>query len=193
MRNNLLPLTLICMFALACGGFGGGSGIELKVDGQDKKFESTSTWAYHSTKTFSYPEGGKTVMTKSSSSTVVLANYELDTEQAFISLGKQKIAKPEQIKIMFSFTGEKDSSLDTPIKSGDYTADAKRFKKVDSVTIYHFADGKEKRTSLSESKLQGKISISGVSGSTVNGSIDVTDGKHTIKGGFSAKGHESVK
>lgn len=193
MKKLLIPLTiLIGVFLVACGG-GGSSEVTVKVDGQDKKFEPSSTWAYHSTKTFSYPENGKTVMTKSSISSIVLANYKLDTEQAFISLNKQKIDKPEQIKIMFSITGEKDSSVDVPVKAGEYTAEAERFSKVDGVTIYYLADGNEKRVSLNDRKLKGKINISGVSNGTISGDIDVTDGENSVKGSFSATGDKSVK
>lgn len=35
--------------------------------------------------------------------------------------------------------------------------------------------------------------ISGVSGTTITGSIDITDGENTVKGTFSAEGEKSVK
>ena len=192
-RKILPPMLLLTAFLLACAGTGGSSDIAVKFEGTDTGFPPSSTWAYHSTKTFSFPENGKTVLTKSSTTTVVLANYELDTKQAFISLGKQKIDKPEHLKVMFSFTGKKGSSVDSAIDSGDYAADADKYQKVDGVTIYHFADGKEKRTSLSNTKMTGKVSVDSVSGGTISGSIDVTDGTNSVKGSFSAKGHESVK
>jgi hypothetical protein len=192
--KKLLPLIIIIgLFLAACGGIGGSSEISVKVDGQEKTFEPTSHWAYHSTKTFSYPENGKTVMTKAAYSSIVLANYELDTKQAFISLNKQKIDKPEQIKVMFSITGDKDSSVDTPVKTGEYTAESERFNKVDSVTAYYFADGQEKRVTFNDGKMKGAVTITGISDGTISGDIDVTDGENSVKGSFAAKGHESVK
>ncbi|MEZ5346757.1 MAG: hypothetical protein R2681_14495 [Pyrinomonadaceae bacterium] len=193
--KKLVPILLVAfsIFAAGCGGLGAGSNISVKVDGKEHTFEPKSTWAYHSTKSFSYPEDGKTVLTKSSVTHIVLANFDLDTSQAFISLGKQKLEKPEQIKITLSITGEKETSVDTPIKAGAYKAEEEKFNKVDSVTIYYFADGEEKRMILDDKKLKGTINIASVSDGTINGDVDVTDGENTVKGGFSAKGDKSVK
>lgn len=166
--------------------------VEVKVDGEEAAFTPESTWAYHTTKTFSYPENGKIVMTKTAYTSVVLANFELDTDQAFISLNKQKLDEPGQVKVMFSLTGDKETSVDTPVKPGDYTTDAERFNMLEDVTVYYHADG-EKRGELGGKDVKGKVTITGVSGTTISGSIDVTDGENLVRGSFSAEGHESVK
>lgn len=189
----IIIITLLLAFMFTGCGNTGSSEIKVKVDGQEKNFEPKSTWAYHSTKSFSYPENGKTIMTKSSISNIVLANYELDTEQAFISLSKQKIDKPEQIKVMFSITGDKESSVETPIKTGEYSSEAERFNKVDGVTIYYFSDGQEKRVIMDGNKMKGKIIIDSVTDGTISGSIDANDDDNSVSGSFKAVGHKSVK
>jgi hypothetical protein len=219
MKKILIPLTiLIGIWLIACGGTSENSesnvkaGNEVKVskekdtgfivniDGQDNKFEPTSTWATHWEKTFSYPVDGETVKETSAHSTVILANYELDSKDGKFSLNKQKIEKPEQIKISFSFTGEKGTDYSTPIKVGEYEIEpgdflkgGESFNKVDGVEIHYFSDGKEKEASFNGNKMKGKINITEVTDNTISGNIDVTDGKHSVKGSFSAKGDESVK
>lgn len=197
-KIQIILIIMTALFFMACGGGGKSEGgkldvekseITVKADTVDKTFEPTSTWAYHSTKTFSDSSGSS----KSSITTVVLANFELASEQAFISLGKQKLEKPEQIKVSFGFTGEKETSVDTPIKTGEYTAEADKFSKFETPTIYYFAEGNEKSVEFEQNTFKGKLTINKVSGTTISGSIDATDGKNTLKGNFSANGHKSVK
>lgn len=200
-KTQIILVVTTALFFMACGG-GNSNGksedgkpvaekseITVKADGVEKTFEPTSTWAYHSTKSFTDSSGAST----SSITTIVLADFELDSEKAFISLGKQKLDKPEQIKVMFGFTGEKDTKVETPIKAGEYAAEADKFSKVETPTIYYFADGQEKSVEFERNTFKGKLTINKVSGTTITGSIDVTDGKNTLKGSFSANGHKSVK
>jgi hypothetical protein len=203
MKKHFLILTIAVFFA-ACGGTANNSEsgseslsqkseIAFNVGGQEKKFEPNSTWAYHSTKTFSSIVDGKSEMSTASITTIVLGNFELDTTQAFISLSKQKLDKPEQIKVMIGFTGEKDSKVDTPIKKGEYKAEGDKFSKIESLKIFYFADGKEQIVDLDDKMMKGTLNIKSVSGTTITGDIDVTDGKTSLKGTFSANGHTSVK
>ncbi len=195
----LTAVAVFAVFSAACGGGGslggGSSDIKLTIDGKESSLAPKSSWAYHTSKSFSSSKDGQTDMFTTSSTTVVVGNYDLDTSQAFISLNKQKLDKPEQIKISFGISGEKGSNHETPIAAGEYSAKKDSFepKKLEFVTIYRFVDGKEQQTSLNEKDWNGNVTITGVSGTVVNGSIDVTDGKNTVKGSFSANGHKSVK
>ena len=65
--------------------------------------------------------------------------------------------------------------------------------KVEFVTIYHVVDGKETAVELDDKTMTGKITISGLSGTKMYGSIDITDGKNSVKGTFEAEGEKSVK
>ncbi len=65
--------------------------------------------------------------------------------------------------------------------------------KVEFISIYHVVDGKETEVEFVDKTMNGKITISGVNGTTINGSIDITDGENTVKGTFSAEGEKSVK
>lgn len=192
-----VQIVIVVVLFSACSGVGspggGSTEITVAVDGKESKFTPSSSWAYHSTKTFSEQVDGENKMTKSSITTIVLANFELDSKQAFISLGKQKLDKPEQFKVMFGFTGAEETTVDTPIKSGDYTAEAVKYSKLETPKIYYFADGEEKAVEFEKNTFKGKLTITGVSGTTITGTIDATDGKNTLKGSFSANGHKSVK
>lgn len=171
----------------------------VKIDGQEKEFSPTSNWSTHWEKTFQYPVDGKTVKEKSSHTEIYIANYELDSKDGKFSLNKQKIEKPEQIKISFAFNGEKGTDSETAIKISKYDVNidefdlSKAFGKIDSIEIYHLVDGKEKETSLKAKDLKGSLEILEVKDNTIKGKIDVTDGKQTIKGDFSAKGDNSIK
>ncbi|MGE3468108.1 MAG: hypothetical protein AB7J13_14400 [Pyrinomonadaceae bacterium] len=200
MNGKLVLGVLIAavMLIAACGGAspgGDSSDLNLTIEGAQNTLSPKSSWAYHTSKSFSSSKDGQTDMFTSSSTTVVLANYELDTTQAFISLNKQKLDKPEQIKVSFGFSGEKGTSSSTPIAAGEYVAKKEMFEgnKLEFVTIYRFADGKQQQVSLNEKEWTGSLKINGVSGNVLSGSIDVTDGKNAIKGSFSANGHKSVK
>lgn len=200
-KINIILIFALAIFLAACGGAGGIGGgkseITATVDGQEKKFEPTSSWAYHSTKNFSLLIDGNREMSKSSITTIFLANFELDSSQAFNSLGKQKLDKPEQVKVRFGFTGEKDSTVETSVAKGEYTPEPddnkQKYMKISSATIYRFADGKEEEIEFDMKKTTGKLTITGVSGTTVSGLIDITDGKNSLKGTFSANGDKSVK
>ncbi|MFZ1701363.1 MAG: hypothetical protein WBO10_12365 [Pyrinomonadaceae bacterium] len=196
-KTNTILIIALAAFLAACGAVGGGkSEITTKVGDQEKKFEPTSTWAYHSTKNYSLLIDGNREMSTSSITTVFLANFELDSSQAFISLGKQKLDKPEQVKVTFDFSGEKGSTVETSVVKGEYTPeidDKEKYMKISSVTIYRFLDGKQEEIEFDRKKTTGKLTINGVSGTTVSGQIDISDGKNSIKGTFSANGDKSVK
>lgn len=166
------------------------SELAVKFADKEQRVEAVSTWAYHST--FTNTAAGGEVSTSSSTS-VVLANFEIDTSQAFISINKRKIEKPEEVKVVFSFLGEKGTKADTPIRVGEYPAEGEMFNKIRSISIYHFADGKEKQAEFDEKTMKGKLTIKSVQGTTVNGEIDVTDGTSSVRGSFSANGHKSIK
>lgn len=194
MKNTIILIAVtIAVFLAACSSAGTGTSatkeIIVNVDGKEQKFEPKTTWAYHTA--FTYSAGGESSV--SSSTTIVLANFELDTSNAFISINKRKIEKPEEYKISVNFLGEKGTNQDTPIKPGDYPAEGDIFNKIRSVSISHFDDGKEVSTGLDEKSMKGNLTIKSVEGTTVNGEIDVTDGKNSVKGSFSANGHKSVK
>ncbi len=176
------------------------SEFSLKLDGKEQNFSPSSSWATHWEKTFSYPVDGETKTDKASHTEIILANYELDTKDGKYGLAKQKIEKPEQIKVEFAFNGEKDTDSETPIKvgkyeinPGDYFEASKMMGKIDDVEVFHFVDGKEKETSFMGNKMKGTLKITEVNDNTIKGTIDVTDGKHSIKGSFIAKGDNTVK
>lgn len=122
MRTNIISVALsVAALLLASCGFLGGDKLTAKFNGKESAIEPKSTWAYHSTKTFSYPEGGQTVMTKSSINTFVIANYDMDTRPGFNSINNS-IKSAEQARVLFSITGEKDTEVKSPVKAGTYAS-----------------------------------------------------------------------
>ena len=65
--------------------------------------------------------------------------------------------------------------------------------KVEKPKILYYVDGKEESIEFERNTSKRKITISGVSGTSITGDIDITDGKNSLKGSFSANGHKSVK
>jgi len=175
---------LASIFLVACGG--GSSGLKLNFEGGEKDFASKSSFTYHSTKTFSYTKDGNTERTQASITRIFLANFDLDTSQAMISVNKQKIDKTEQIKVTFAFTGAKESSDDEPIKPGEYLPENDRFQDIEGVRIHSFDGNNEKRTVFKLSSLKGKLVINSVTDEKITGSVDFTDGESSIKGSFTA-------
>ncbi len=169
------------------------SGLTINIGGEKKKFEPNSSWARHSAKSF-FPNSDGSGKFSTSSTTIIPANVELDKERGIASINKKKLEKEDQFRVHFGFSGEKDTDEKTPIKVGeDVTKEDFAPNKIEFVTIYHFADGKETSVELDDNKWKGKINISGVNETTISGSIDITDGENTVKGTFSAEGEKSVK
>ena len=186
MKKLAIHLTiLISIFLTACGG-GGATGFKLKFDGQEKGFTSTSSYIYHSTKSFSSTKDGNTEHTSASITTVHLANFDLDKSQALISLAKQKIDKPEQIRVNFSIIGEKGTNAEAPIKPGEYLPENKKFQTLGYVNVFSFDGKAQKRTSFKYNGMKGKVVIDSVTDEKITGSIDITDGENSVKGSFTA-------
>ena len=129
------------LFFIACGGgnkdgnssseaskpSAGNSEITVSIGGQEKKFVPSSTWATHSVKSFS-PNSDGSGQFKTSSTTIILANVELDKERGITSINKKQLDQPEQYRVHFGFSGEKGTDEKTEIKAGDYQTNADRIR-----------------------------------------------------------------
>ena len=170
------------------------SGVRVKIDGEEEiAFKPSSTWATHWEKTSSYPKDGRTVTDKTAHTTVILANYDMDTKDGKMSIEKQKLEKLGQVRIKFAFMGEKDTDYETPVKAGaykikpgDFLEPGNDFNMIDGVTVNYFMK-EAKETSFADNKMTGTLNIIQVKDGMISGEIDVSDGKHSIKGKFSSK------
>lgn len=169
------------------------SGLRVRVDGESRYFESSSSWARHTTKTFSYSENGKIVTETASFTTIVLANYSLDKSRGSVSINDQVLSKPDQIKVRLSFTGEKGTSGSTPIVIGRYEIGEKRFSQITEISLSHVANGNERIAELPVSGLQGYVEIESVENNRIKGFIDIRNSEEIIRGEFTAEGNSSVK
>lgn len=169
----------------ACAG-AGGSKLDVKIGGKDMPLNIKSSGTYASTKTFTENKDGQAKITKASSNYIVLASYDLDTSAGMNSMNKP-VTAADQIRVAIQLVGDEGTDDKTPIKVGSYTTKAEKFGKVDYVTVAYFADGKESSNSFDIRKTDGEVKITSVSGDTVSGEIDLTEGERSVKGKFTAK------
>lgn len=157
----------------------------MKVDGKEAKIETKSAAYYASTMSYSGPDGSS----KALSVSAVIADYPLDLEHGMRTMNKG-IEKEGQHRVFINLLGEEGTSgkksTEAPAE-GEYKPDADKFMKVRGASIYTFADGKEKKTSLNASKLKGSVKVDSSSDGKFTATVDLTDGDNTIKGSFEAK------
>jgi len=184
MKKIYLLMLCAAVLAIACGA--GGTKLQIKVDGKDSTLDGKSSGTYTSTKTFTMNKDGQATVTKAASHYIALANYDLDTSSGMISLDKP-LTGAEQIRVTFQLVGEEGTDDKAAIKTGTYTTKAEKYNKVDTVGVMVFADGKEKKNWFNIDKAEGEVKINSVSGETVSGEIDLTEGDKSLKGNFTAK------
>lgn len=188
--RKLLVISAGLLF-LACGS---GSGkMDIKAGGKDTSVEVKSSGSDKSVKTFTDKEGKVTLAT---SFYAVMANYDMDTTN--VGAMKKPLTAPEQARVMLQLIGEGGTDQKSEFKPGTYKADpAGKFMKVDSLSVYTFADGKEIKTDFdmmfSGSKVMGEVRVKSVTADAISGEIDITEGDKSVKGTFTAKIPEPKK
>lgn len=170
------------------GGSGGGSAkMDIKANGKDTSLEVKSSGSDKGVKTFTDKEGK---MTTATSFYAVMANYDMDTTN--VATMKKPLTAPEQSRVMLQLIGEEGTDQKSEFKPGTYKADpAGKFMKVDSLSVYTFADGKEVKTDFdmmfSGTKVTGEVRVKSVTADSISGDIDISEGDKSVKGTFSAK------
>lgn len=184
-KFSIIILCLSVALLGACSG-AGGSKVDIKIAGKDMPLNIKSSGTYASTKTFTETKDGQSKITKASSNYIVLASYDLDTSAGMNSMNKP-VKAADEIRVAFQLVGDEGTDDKAAIKAGSYTTKAEKFGKVDYVTVAYFADGKESSNSFDIAKTNGEVKITSVSGDSVSGEIDLTEGDRSIKGKFTAK------
>jgi hypothetical protein len=93
----------------------------------------------------------------------------------------------DQVRVVFSVVGDEGGNDKTAPKTGDYSAKADKFMKVEDVAIVARKAGTDNTGWLERSTLTGDAKITAVSGDTITGEVDLTSGAISIKGPFTAK------
>lgn len=184
-RISIVVLCFLVALAWACAG-AGGSKLDIKIAGKDMTLNIKGSGTYASTKTFTETKDGQSKITNASSNYIVLANYDLDTSFGMNSMNKP-VTAADQIRVSFQLVGDEGTDDKAAIKTGSYSPKSEKFAKVDYITVAYFADGKESSVSFDTKKTNGEIKITSVSGDTVSGEIDLTEGERSVKGKFAAK------
>ena len=183
--RNTFALVVLGLLALGCGLMGGGQGIAVETDGKSATVEPKSTAVI--VDTVGDTSSGKAMV----SHTFVIANYDLGDKVSKMSL--QGSAKEEgKMRVEFTIIGAKGTDEKTPVKQGEYPSRVGNTGSPENTANGgRFSYAGEKReeskgTSLADMKA-GKIKIDSVSGDTITGEVDLTDGTTSIKGKFSVK------
>ena len=185
--KKLLIITMCALLAAACGGgAGGGSSLTIKSGDKSMNFSAKS----------SSTDLGNVIATspgqpnlQTSSHTIYLANYEMDTTN--VGTMRKPLTAADQIRVEIGITGEAATNEKTPFKTGTYLVSNDKINDVRYLKVTTFADGKESKidfdTMSSMSKLTGEVKITSVTDDALSGSIDVSEGDKSVKGSFTAK------
>jgi len=185
----------LSLFLTACGGSGTGTGVtasapklDVKVGGKATTLDVKSGVVNPSEMVSTAP--GKPDL-KTSAHTIYIANYEMDaTSPGWMN---KPMTAPDQMRVDIQLTGEDGTTKDSPFKVGTYAAQADKISGVRVVNIRSFADGKQTDSRFDslmgnkDKKAAGEVKITSVTGDTVSGEIDLTEGDKSIKGAFTAK------
>lgn len=186
--KKLIIITMCALFAVACGGAGGGSSLAVKSGGKDVKFDIKGSSTYISVMTYTEKPTGDGVVraSRGTSYSIDLVNFEPND-----TVKVKPLTADSQIRVHFGFVGEENSDEKAPFKVGTYTVGAERWNKFDGASITTFADGKEKADDFglmsSTPSAKGQLKITAVTGDSVSGEVDITDKDRSIKGSFTAK------
>lgn len=187
MKELLLLVFAVLVFAACGGGMGGSSKLDIKTGGKDLTLNVKSSGSDTATKTFTDKEGK---MSTASTTSIYLASYDMDTTHS--GTMRKPLTAADQIRVGMSLVGEEGTNNQSPLKVGSYKASGtEKFNKIDWLSVSTFADGKEVKTdfdtNFSTSKITGEVKITSVTADSITGEIDVTDGDKSVKGAFTAK------
>lgn len=179
----LIIATALLPFTLSCGN-SGSSGLHIKSSASgEKDFAPKSSYAYSVTKSFTDISGK---LSTSSATNVFVANYDLDAGNFAMTLDKP-LTSDDQVRVVFTLTGEEGTNEKSPLKTGTYSAKADKYMKVETVGIVSRKGSGDTKTWLDRSLLTGQVKVTSASADEIAGDIDVTAGDNAIKGSFTAK------
>jgi hypothetical protein len=179
-----LSLLIVALIFSSCSKGAGSSSMSLKWPGMNQKeMPVKSSYAYGVTKTFTDINNK---ISTAPSYRVYAASYDLDAANFSQTMDKP-LASDDQIRVTFSLVGDEGGTEKTPVKAGDYSAKADKFMKVETAGIVTRKDGKDSTLWLDRSALAGDVKVTSVTGDSVTGEADLTDGQSAIKGPFTAK------
>lgn len=179
-----ISLLIVALMFASCSKGAGASSMNLKWPGMSQKeMPVKSSYAYGVTKTFTDINNK---ITTAPSYRVYAASYDLDAANFSQTMDKP-LGSDDQIRVTFSLVGDQGGTEKTPVKAGDYSAKADKFMKVETAGIVTRKDGKDDTLWLDRSALTGTAKVTSVSGDSISGEVDLTDGQSAIKGPFTAK------
>ena len=183
--RNLFVLCLLALVTVACNMLGGSSGVAVTYDGTSGTVSPKSTAVMVDT----IPDSSSDK--KMVSHTFVIANYDLGEKVTKMSL--QGSAKEEgRMRVQITIIGEKGTDEKTPVKVGEYPARVGNVgspvNTVNGGRIAYSKGGKEQSVYVGGADMKaGKVKIDSVDGGNISGEVDISDGKNSIKGKFTAK------
>lgn len=119
----------------------------------------------------------------------VIANYTLDLSSGFSST-TSPLNAAGQMQVFFKLQDKANATKDTPFVAGDYPSKPQdQFEKFYSLAIFTYSETGDRENKIlgGYDLTKGGVKITSVTGDTVVGEIDVTNGENTVKGPFTAK------
>ena len=179
----LSVITLAVLLFTACGGASSGPKLEVNDGSKTSTLNIKTGEVYYGNVISTYP--GKPSL-QTFAHDIVLANYDIDQTTMH-----KPLTAPEQMRVEIQLTGEAGTKEDSPLKVGTYRVKNEAINRVRSIGIRTFAGGKENKlyfeTMSSSSTAAGDVTIKSITGDTVSGEMNLTDGSKSIKGTFVAK------
>ena len=182
---TIAAIALTTALALAgCGKVTGGNSIHVKsATTGEKDLAIKSGYAFPVTKTFTDINGK---ITTASAYNVYLANYDLDAKNFAMTLDKPLTAD-DQVRVVFSLIGEEGTNDQSPLKAGNYSAKADKYRKAESAGIVARKGGADVKSWLDRSMLTGEVKVTSASADEISGDVNLSSGEMSFKGPFTAK------
>ena len=158
---------------LALGGCGG-KDIQLAIDGQGESMNAVSAFVVPNS------QGGHSIQ---------ITNYPVEMGASY-DYGKIRPTEPGQYRLDLNVIKARAAGK-VPLSVGEYAPRPGNLPPKDKLVwarVMRFEEGAEKTAvNLSGDAFEGTISITSADGDAVSGRIDVSDGKSSIRGDFSAR------
>jgi hypothetical protein len=117
---------------------------------------------------------------------IYLANYDLQLTDPS-KQDYQRISSDGQFRVSIQIEADKDAPDNAALKVGEYGFKKEPFNRVSHVFLSYLKDGKDMNVIVHGEETGGKVRITSVTGTEIQGEIDISDKDESVKGTFTAR------